>query len=79
MGLPYFIYNVVTMDNITVSSEGIICSAVLMVIILVAIVSFLACFRRNLSKALGIIYIIIYVLFVGVSISFVYGFVKCPV
>lgn len=79
MSLPYFIYTVVFMDDIEVSSEGIICSALLIIIILVAVVSFLACFRRYLSKTLGIIYIIIYVLFVGVSISFVYGFVKCPV
>jgi sodium/potassium/calcium exchanger 2 len=79
MGLPYLIYNLAFDTNITVNTRGMMCSVVILVLILVAMVSFLACFRGKLSRALGIIYIVFYVLFVLISISFTYGFVACPV
>jgi len=79
LGLPYLIQSIVYWKDIQVNPQGIGCSATIVILILIAIVSFLACFRGRLSKVVGIIYIIIYFLFVAVSISFSYGFVQCPV
>ena len=41
--------------------------------------SFLACFKGRLSTALGVIFIVIYVLFVLVALAFEYDYVQCPV
>ena len=67
------------MEPFPVSSEGMICGLFLLILILVAITSFLACFRGRLSTALGVIFVVIYVLFVLVALAFAYNFVQCPV
>ena len=67
------------MKPITVSAEGSFCSLFLLVVILVAVTSFLACFKGRLSTALGVIFIVIYVLFVLVALAFEYDYVQCPV
>ena len=66
------------MKPVPVSAEGMVCSLFLVILILVAVTSFLACFRGRLSTALGVIFIVIYVLFVMVSLAFAYNYVQCP-
>ena len=77
--MPLCFYNIAFMEPIPVSSEGMICGLFLLILILVAVTSFLACFKGRLSTALGVIFIVIYVLFVLVALAFEYDYVQCPV
>ena len=72
-------YNIVFEKSVTVSAKGIICSVFLIIMVLVAVTSILACFKRKLSTIVSIIYIFIYFLFVIVSLGFVYKWFECPV
>ena len=72
-------YNIVFEKSVTVSAKGIICSVFLIIMVLVAVTSILACFKRKLSTIVSIIYIFIYFLFVIVSLGFVYKWFVCPV
>ena len=71
-------YNIV-FQSVTVSAKGMICSVILIIMVLLAVTSILACFKRKLSTIVGIIFIVIYILFVIVSLGFVYKWFVCPV
>ena len=79
IGAPFLMYNIVFEKSVTVSAKGIICSVFLIIMVLVAVTSILACFKRKLSTIVSIIYIFIYFLFVIVSLGFVYKWFECPV
>ena len=71
-------YNIV-FQSVTVSAKGMICSAFLIIMVLVAVTSILACFKRKLSMIVGIIFIVIYIIFVIVALGFAYKWFECPV
>ena len=71
-------YNIV-FQSVTVSAKGMICSVFLIIMVLVAVTSILACFKRKLSTVVGIIFIAIYILFDIVAFSFEYKWSGCPV
>ena len=72
-------YNIVFEKSVTVSAKGIICSVFLIIMVLVAVTSILACFKRKLSMIVGIIFIVIYIIFVIVALGFAYKWFECPV
>ena len=79
IGAPFLMYNIVFEKSVTVSAKGIICSVFLIIMVLVAVTSILACFKRKLSTIVSVIYIFIYFIFVIVSLGFVYKWFECPV
>ena len=78
IGAPFLMYNIV-FQSVTVSAKGMICSVFLIIMVLVAVTSILACFKRKLSMIVGIIFIVIYILFVVVALGFTYKWFECPV
>ena len=72
-------YNIVFEKSVTVNAKGIICSVFLIIMVLVAVTSILACFKRKLSTIVSVIYIFIYFIFVIVSLGFEYKWFVCPV
>ena len=71
-------YNIV-FQSVTVSAKGMICSVILIIMVLLAVTSILACFKRKLSTIVGIIFIVIYIIFVIVALGFAYKWFECPV
>ena len=72
-------YNIVFEKSVTVSAKGIICSVFLIIMVLVAVTSILACSKRKLSTIVGTVFIVIYFLFVIISLGFAYKWFECPV
>ena len=75
----YNIYTMEHMESVAVSAKGMICSIFLIIMVLVAVTSILACSKRKLSTVVGSIFVVIYILFVGVALSFTYNYIQCPV
>ena len=78
IGAPFLMYSIV-LQYVIVSAKGMLCSVFLIIMVLVAVTSILACSKRKLSTIVGFIFIIIYILFVIVSLAFAYKWVECPV
>ena len=52
---------------------------ILLFLMLVAFTIALLGFRWKLKKALGVVLLVFYVIFVAISLAFTYNFVLCPV
>lgn len=77
--LPWLLWCIVNNSNIAVSSTGGVCSLTLLVLMIIGFMVTLLAFRWKLRKLLGLILVILFILFVCVSLAFVYDYVKCPV
>ena len=78
-GLPFFITTLMFSINIPVGSSGILCSATLVIMILLIITLLMACAKGKLSRIIGVVFLVIYVLFIVISIGFTYNFFQCPI
>jgi len=77
--LPWFVYSVVFDDTMQINTSGLTCSLILLLFFwLLALITLLAA-RRRMKRLVGGFLVIFYVLFVFVSLVFVYGYVQCPV
>lgn len=76
--LPWFLYTVVFQKPISVSSEGLGCSIVLLFSMLVAVFLCIVLSGWKMSKLLGMSMFVLYFCFVGVSLSFEYAIISCP-
>ena len=77
--MPWLIACVVNNSPIPVSSAGAICSMALLILMIIGFMITLLGFRLKLRKLLGLILVILFILFVGVTIVFSYEIVACPV
>jgi len=75
---PWFLYSVLFTTPIQVNSEGLGCSIILLFSMLLLVFTCILCSGWKMSKLLGVSMFVLYFIFVGVSLSFEYGWVHCP-
>ena len=77
--LPWLMSCIVANSDITANSTGSVCSLALLILMIIGFMVTLLAFRWKLRKLLGLVLIILYILFVCVSLAFIYDAVQCPV
>ena len=77
--LPWLISCIVANSDITANSKGSGCSLALLILMIIGSMVTLLAFRWKLRKLHGLVLIILYILFVCVSLAFIYDVVQCPV
>lgn len=64
---------------VVVNSDGLVCAvSILVLMLLFYIISIISC-KWKLNKVLGFIMLLLYVIFVGLSVMLEYRFLLCPV
>ncbi|MEQ2161655.1 hypothetical protein GOODEAATRI_011701, partial [Goodea atripinnis] len=78
--IPWLIYSVLhNGDPVTVSSNGLFCTIVLLFVMLLFVVISIAACRWKMSKKLGITMFVLYFVFVVFSVLLEYQVLTCPV
>jgi Ca2+/Na+ antiporter len=75
---PWMLYNFFSGPK-SVSSSGLVCSIGLLLGMLVALVLSIMAAGWKLNKLLGIMMLVLYCAFVGVTLLFEYGTLTCPI
>jgi sodium/potassium/calcium exchanger 2 len=76
--LPWFLYTCVFSQPISVSSEGLGCSIILLFSMLIAVFMCILVSGWKMSKILGMSMFVLYFIFVAVSLAFEYEYIHCP-
>lgn len=75
--LPWFLYTCVFHQPISVSSEGLGCSIILLFTMLIAVFMCILVSGWKMSKLLGMSMFVLYFIFVAVSLAFEYEYIHC--
>lgn len=65
-------------DAVQVSSSGLFCSVALLFIMLIAVVITIAINKWKMSKLLGAIMFMLYIVFLVISLLLQFGVIECP-
>ena len=77
--VPWILYGAVNGgDAYRVSSEGLLCSIILLFVMLLAVIAAIAINKWRMSKLLGCIMMVLYVVFVTLSVLLEYEIINCP-
>lgn len=78
--LPWLMYGAVNGGAAyRVNSTGLLCSIVLLFVMLVAVIATIAVCRWRMSKLLGLTMLVLYVVFIVLSVLLEMEIIKCPV
>ncbi|XP_073327895.1 sodium/potassium/calcium exchanger 2-like [Pagrus major] len=78
--LPWLLYSVIHgLASVAVSSDGLLCATALLFIALLFFITSIASCKRKINKVLGLTMILLYLIFVVLSVMLQYGIIICPV
>ncbi|XP_059098976.1 sodium/potassium/calcium exchanger 2-like isoform X2 [Tigriopus californicus] len=78
MSLPWLFFAIFRQETIPVLTSGMACSITLLALVLILVLVAVLIFRRRMTKLFGVILILIYILFVMVSLAFAFDAIQCP-
>ena len=78
--LPWILWNAVNWreDGLGVSSKGAACSISMLFIMLILVFLSILAFKWKMTKAMGAVMLVLYVIFVIISLGFSFGWYTCP-
>ena len=78
--LPWILWNAVNWreDGLGVSSKGAACSISMLFIMLILVFLSILAFKWKMTKAMGAVMLVLYVIFVVISLGFSFGWYTCP-
>lgn len=78
--LPWILWNVANLDQdgLPVSSKGAACSISMLFIMLILVFLSILAFKWKMTKAMGSVMLVLYVIFVIISLGFSFGWYTCP-
>ena len=77
--LPWLLYTMVNSTFVNVSSKGAACSIGMLFLMLILVFLSILSFKWKMTKVMGCVMLVLYVVFVIISLGFSYGWYKCPV
>jgi sodium/potassium/calcium exchanger 2 len=77
--LPWLLYTMIKLEAVSVVSEGVGCSVSLLFLMLVFVFLAIVAFNWKMTKGMGVVMLILYVLFVIVTLGFSYRWYECPI
>jgi len=77
--LPWILWTAVNGTYLGVSSRGAACSISMLFIMLILVFLAILTFNWKMTKSMGAIMLVLYVVFVIISLGFSFGWYKCPV
>ncbi|XP_013392554.1 sodium/potassium/calcium exchanger Nckx30C-like [Lingula anatina] len=75
---PWLLSAIIYWRPISVDSQGLYCSVVLLFLMLLFVVCSVAAFKWKMSKGLGVAMFVLYSGFLATSVLLVLGFFQCP-
>lgn len=76
---PWLLWCIIKGTVVFVSTEGAACSVAILFLMLILVFSVILCFKFKMNKCLGVIMIVLYILFVFMSLGFQFNYYSCPV
>ncbi|KAM8862116.1 sodium/potassium/calcium exchanger 2-like [Synchiropus picturatus] len=77
--LPWLLYSASHgLTPATVSTAGLLCTIVLLILVLVLFIAAVLCCKWKLCKPLGAILLLLYLMFVGICMALEYEVIACP-
>jgi Ca2+/Na+ antiporter len=78
--LPWILWNAVNyqQDGLSVSSKGAACSISMLFIMLILVFLSILAFKWKMTKTMGAVMLVLYVIFVIISLGFSFGWYTCP-
>ena len=77
--LPWLLYTMIKLEAVSVVSEGVGCSVSLLFLMLIFVFLAIVAFNWKMTKGMGVVMLILYVLFVVVTLGFNYQWYQCPI
>lgn len=74
---PWLLYTLIRQEPVSVSSAGMGCNVLMLFMMLVAVFLSIVIFKWKMTKVMGIIMGLLYVVFVLISLGFSYGLYEC--
>ena len=76
---PWLLWTAVNGTGLSVSSKGAACSISMLFLMLILVFLSILTFKWKMTKAMGGVMLVLYVVFVIVSLGFSFGWYECPV
>jgi len=77
--LPWLLWTIANGTGLSVSSTGAACYITLLFVMLILVFLAILIFKWNMTKTMGGVMLVLYVVFVIVSLGFSFGWYECPV
>ncbi|XP_025077603.1 LOW QUALITY PROTEIN: sodium/potassium/calcium exchanger 2-like [Pomacea canaliculata] len=76
--VPWLLFVAVFRRPYHVNSKGLLCSIILLFLMLVAVIIVIAVCRWRMSKVMGVLMLVLYVIFVVISVLLEFETIRCP-
>ena len=76
---PWLLWTAVNQTGLSVSSKGAACSISMLFLMLILVFLSILTFKWKMTKAMGGVMLVLYIVFVIVSLGFSFGWYECPV
>ncbi|XP_052102185.1 sodium/potassium/calcium exchanger 1-like [Mytilus californianus] len=77
--IPWLIYLAINGGSVDVNSNGLVCSIFLLFVMLITVIATIAISKWKMSKPLGASMLVLYIVFVVLSVLLEVSVIKCPV
>jgi len=77
--VPWLLFTLINPPFLKVDSKGIGCSVSLLFLMLIAVFLSIVAFRWRMTKTMGVVMLLLYVVFVLVTLGFGYDVMTCPI
>ncbi len=75
--LPWLLWTLVNGTAIDVKSDGVGCSVSLLFMMLILVFLSILAFKWKMTKGMGVVMLLLYIVFVVVTLGFTYGWYDC--
>ena len=77
--IPWLLYLAINGGTVNVDSNGLVCSIFLLFVMLITVIATIAASKWKMSKALGIVMLLLYVVFLVLSVLLEVKVITCPI
>ena len=77
--VPWLLWTLIESQPVSVSSYGVGCSITLLFLMLIAVFLSIFAFKWKMTKGMGALMMVLYCVFVVISLGFSYEWYECPI